>query len=347
MTFFRRTKYGRSTEKKKKRSRDLGAPSQKRTLAKTRLDRPGWSFDQRVSPLELSEEGKPPLERLSTSCLNRRAWFSLEPLEPLIRRRRKNAVFLHSQALDPDISVVSSRPRPSSSRTDAPPCIGTSLFPVYAWGSRNDEAPSVSLIARSLPALPDNCADSTKATTTTREILGNTSSVRFCHNNNRVPLRLRYVSALRREEIDPPLPSGRHRKRSVLSKLAWLEKLAAHSFVLFIRINRVGNKARAASRERVDEKNNCTCTERWECHFENRLKEYFDSIEIAILESCPPEEVTVAIVLESPLCVGRWFFASVRCYKWILCAKIGSKVRAVWGKLNTSDWLIDIIYQYS
>lgn len=49
---------------------------------------------------------------------------------------QKKAALLYSQALDPDISVVSSRPRPSSSRTGAPPCIGTSSSP-FTRGDRD------------------------------------------------------------------------------------------------------------------------------------------------------------------------------------------------------------------
>lgn len=51
-------------------------------------------------------------------------------------REAKKQPFRYSQALDPDISVGSSRPRPSSSRTDAPPCIGTSSSP-FTRGDRD------------------------------------------------------------------------------------------------------------------------------------------------------------------------------------------------------------------
>lgn len=83
------------------------------------------------------------------------------------------------------------------------------IVPVYARGSRHDDAQSrLGLVVRtlsSLPALPDNCADSTKAAATTRrDSRGDTNSAHFCHNNSRVSPRLRYVSVLRREKIDPP-----------------------------------------------------------------------------------------------------------------------------------------------
>jgi len=66
-----------------------------------------------------------------------------------VGRNAKGASY--SRAPDRDISVGFSRPRPSSSRTDAPPCTGTSSCPVSEGTARRDATTLSSILhSRSL-----------------------------------------------------------------------------------------------------------------------------------------------------------------------------------------------------